>query len=181
MSFIDIVLGAVLIWGTIQGVRQGFFAALTSFIAYILGIYLAIKFSSVVASYIEPKVEWNPKTIEIAAFGITFVGVVILLFFIAKIFTKLADWAYLGWVNRLLGGLFGLLKYTLLLSVCLNLFEKINFNNFFMSEETKTNSIFYDKVQYTAQLVYPSLEEWYNDLKNLDKRNTEELKTENNL
>lgn len=167
MSFIDILLGSALIWGTIQGVRQGFFAALTSFIAYVVGIYLAIRFSYVVADNLATKVDWNPKTIQVAAFGLTFVGIVILLFMTAKIFTKIVDWAYLGWANRLLGGLFGLLKYTLILSVGLNLIDKINFNDFFISKQTKEESIFYDKIQHTAQLVYPSIEEWYNDLKNI--------------
>lgn len=169
MIFIDIILGGALIWGTIKGVKQGFFSALTSFFSYVLGIYLAIKFSYMVSDVIAQSVSWNPKTIEICAFGITFVGVVIGLYFTAKIITKLADWAHMGWANRLLGGLFGLLKFTLILSVILNLFEKINFNNFFMSEETKQESIFYDKVQYTAQLVYPQLEEWYDDLKEKSK------------
>ena len=176
MIFIDIVLGGVLIWGTIKGVKQGFFSALTSFVSYVLGIYLAIKFSYMVSEVLAQSVSWNPKTIEICAFGITFVGVVIAMYFIAKVFTKLADWAHLGWINRLLGGLFGLLKFTLILSVFLNLFEKINFNNFFMSEETKQASVFYDKVQYTSQLVYPQLEEWYDDLKqkSIDKENLDE-------
>lgn len=171
MILIDIILASALIWGTIQGVRQGFFAALSSFIAYIIGIYFAIKFSHVVADYFADQVDWNPKTVQITAFALTFVGIVILLLVTAKIFTKIADWAYLGWVNRLFGGLFGLLKYTLILSVCLNLFEKINFNHFFMSEKTKQESVFYDKIQYTSQLVYPTFEEWYNDLK--EQQNSE--------
>ena len=165
MILIDTILASVLIWGTIQGIRQGFFAALTSFIAYIIGIYLAIKFSYIVADTLATKVDWEPKTIEITAFGLTFVGVVILLFIVAKVFTKIADWAYLGWINRLLGGLFGLLKYTLILSVILNLFEKINFDNYFMSKQTQEESIFYHKIEYTSQLVYPSIKQWFDDFK----------------
>jgi len=165
MILIDIILGSILIWGTIQGIRQGFFASLASFIAYIIGIYFAIKFSYLVAEILAQKIDWNPKTIQITAFGLTFVGIVILLITTAKIFTKIADWAYLGWLNRLFGGLFGLLKYTLLLSIFLNLIEKINFNNYFISEQTKQDSVFYNNIQYTAQLMYPSIEEWYTDFK----------------
>ncbi|UYW01064.1 CvpA family protein [Flavobacterium agricola] len=165
MGGIDIFLGLVLIWGTIQGVRQGFFAALISFVAYFIGIYIAIEFSHLVAEKLVEVVDWEIKTIEISAFALTFVAVVILLFVTAKFFTKLADWAYLGWINRLLGGLFGLLKYTLLLSVVLLFFNKINRNNYFMSEETKEESIFYNKIEYTAELIYPSIKAWVEEFK----------------
>ena len=173
MSTVDIILGCILIWGTIQGVRQGFFSALTSFVAYFIGIYAAIKLSSVLAKELENFVSWEPKTIEIAAFALTFVGVVLLLFFTAKIFTKIADWAYLGWINSLFGGLFGLLKYTLFLGVLLVFFNKINSNSFFLSDKEKQESIFYSKIEYTAELIFPSLQKWFNELKDSDLISTD--------
>jgi membrane protein required for colicin V production len=165
MSFLDIVLGALLVAGLFKGIRNGLFVELASLISLILGIYVAIKFSSFAKEILSGFVHWNPKTIQIFAFIITFLVVVILISIMAKFFTSVADFAQLGVINKLGGGFFRLLKTILIVSIFLNLFEKINFNNTFAKQETLDKSLFYRPIQKTAGFIYPSIEKWYEDLK----------------
>ena len=76
------------------------------------------------------------------------------------------DFAFLGWINKLAGGFFSLVKTILLLSILFNLFQKININNMIAKEETLDDSVFYNPIQETSKYIYPSLETWYNDFKN---------------
>jgi membrane protein required for colicin V production len=56
----------------------------------------------------------------------------------------------------------------LILSILLNLFQKININNYFLSQETMDKSLFYNPIQKTSQLIFPSVQEWYEDFKTID-------------
>lgn len=165
MSFLDIVLGVILVVGLFKGIKNGLFVELASLISLILGIYVAIKFSFLARVMLSGFVHWNPKTIQIVAFIITFLLVVIGISIMAKVLTSVADFAQLGVINKLGGGFFRLLKTILIVSIFLNLFEKINFNNTFAKKETLDKSIFYRPIQQTAGFIYPSIEKWYEDLK----------------
>ena len=166
MSFIDIVFAVLLGFAVYKGLKNGLFVEVASFVALILGIYLAIKFSDLVGT-IFPEIvpSWNPKYIEITAFIITFLLVVIAIHLSAKILTKLADFAFLGWVNKISGVVFSLLKTILALSVVLFIFEKININNTLLSKATQENSIFYNPIQNISKAIYLSIEGWYDSLK----------------
>ncbi len=166
MSFIDIVFAVLLGFAVYKGLKNGLFVEVASFVALILGIYLAIKFSSLVGSiFTETVPSWSPKYIEITAFIITFLLVVIGIHLSAKILTKLTDFAFLGWINKLAGVVFSLLKTILALSVVLFIFEKININNMLLSKETQQNSIFYNPIQNISKAIYPTIESWYDNLK----------------
>lgn len=166
MSFIDIVFAVLLGFSVYKGLKNGLFVEVASLVALVAGIYLAIKFSSLVGAIFTGIVSsWNPKYIEITAFIITFLLVVIGIHLSAKVLTKLADFAFLGWINTSAGVVFSLLKTILALSVVLFIFEKININNMLLSKETQNNSIFYNPIQNISKAIYPTIEGWYEELK----------------
>jgi membrane protein required for colicin V production len=165
MSFLDIVLGSLLVYGLYQGIKNGLFVEVASLISLLLGIYFAVKFSILTAEIIAGFVHWNPKTIQVTAFILTFILVVVGISLLAKFLTGVADFAQLGWINKAGGGFFRVLKTILIVSVFLTLFEKINFNNMLAKKETLDNSMFYRPIQKTAGFIYPSIEKWYTSLK----------------
>lgn len=157
MNIIDIVLGALLLFGIIRGVLKGLFVEVASLVALILGIYGAIHFSYFASGFLESKVDWNEKTINIVAFAITFVIIVFVISFAGKALTKLADFAALGILNKLLGGVFGALKIGLILSVLLIVFNKMNNTLPFMEKEDLEDSMLYQPVKSIAPMIFPSL------------------------
>ena len=165
MGFLDILLGCLLLYGLIKGIWNGFFVELASFISLLVGIYVAIKFSYLMKSIICSHVSWNPKTIQIAAFAITFILVVVGISLLAKAFTKIANFASLGFINKIAGGVFGLLKTILILSISLNVFQKMNAHNTFVAKQTLENSLFFNPIQKISTFIYPSIEGWISDLK----------------
>ncbi|SHG88880.1 CvpA family protein [Winogradskyella jejuensis] len=157
MSIIDIVLGALLLFGLIRGAMKGLFVEIASLCALVLGVWGAIHFSYFAADLLEPKFDWNEKTINIVAFGITFVIIVLAISLAGKALTKLADFAALGMLNKLLGGVFGALKIGLILSVLLIVFNKLNNTLPFMEEEELKESILYKPVKSLAPMIFPTL------------------------
>ncbi len=165
MSVLDIILGGFLVYALYKGFQNGLFVELASLISLVLGIYFAIKFSSFIAKMLTGFSHWNPKTIQIIAFLFTFILVIIVLSLLAKFLTRIANFAQLGCINNIGGGFLHVLKTALILSIVLNLFEKINYNNFIAKRETLDKSLFYNPIRKTAGYVYPSIEKWYGDLK----------------
>lgn len=165
MSIIDIILGGLLLYGLIKGLWRGFFVELASLVSLIAGIFIALKFSGFIADIISGHVSWEPRYISITAFLITFVAVVVGIILLAKFFTKLADFASLGLLNRILGGVFGFLKMVLIVSVSLNFFLKMNSTHIFAEEETLQESIFFYPMLEVSNTIFPVLEEWFQEFK----------------
>lgn len=165
MLFVDILFAITLAYALYNGLKNGLFVELASFFSLLIGIYVAIKFSSFIRTILESWFSWNPKHIQIIAFILTFLLVIIGIQMAAKLFSNMANFAYLGWLNKLSGALLSILKTVLILSVLIGFVEKINFNNWLLSQKTKENSLFFHPVQETAQFVYPSLNECYDFVK----------------
>ena len=157
MSIIDIVLGALLLFGLIRGAMKGLFVEIASLVALVLGVYGAIHFSGFAAGFLESKVDWNEKTINIVAFAITFVIIVLTISLAGKALTKLADFAALGIINKLAGGVFGALKIGLILSILLIVFNKLNNTLPFMEQDDLEESMLYDPVKSIAPMIFPNL------------------------
>lgn len=157
MGVIDIVLGALILFGLVRGFMKGLFVEIASLVALIAGVYGAIHFSNFAAEFLDTKTEWSEKTINIAAFAITFVIIVLAIALAGKALTKLADFAALGIINKLLGALFGALKIALVLSIILNIFDKMNSTITFVDEEHTENTMLYKPVKSLFPMIFPNL------------------------
>lgn len=157
MSVLDIVLAALLMFGLVRGFMKGLFVEVASLVALVAGVYGAIHFSYYAASFLENKVEWGEKYINIAAFAITFLIIIIAISLAGKALTKLADFAALGVLNKLLGGVFGALKIGLILSIVLVVFNRMNNTIPFVSEAELEDSILYKPVKMLAPMIFPSI------------------------
>jgi len=162
MNTLDIILTALLLFGLVRGFMKGFFVEITSLVGLAIGLYGAIHFSYFAANFLKDSVEWTEKYIQIIAFASTFVIIVILISFTGKLLTKIADKASLGFMNKVFGGVFGLLKIGLILSVVLIVFDKLNKAIPFVKEEIVEESLLFAPVKNVAPMIFPSIlqNEW---------------------
>ena len=156
MGVVDIVLSVVILFGLVRGFMKGLFVEVASLVALVAGVYGAIHFSDFAAQYLQSKTEWDEKTISITAFAITFVVIVLCIGLAGKALTKLADFAALGIVNKLAGGVFGALKMALILSILLMVFDKMNSTITFIDEENMDDSILYKPVKTLVPMIFPN-------------------------
>ena len=144
MNEIDIGIAIILAIGLVRGLMKGFILELTSLLSVILGIVGAFFFADVVESYVLQYLDWDAKYIQLTAFVLTFLIIVISVSLIGKVLTRLANAIALGMLNRLAGGVFGLLKMTLIVLVLVLVLNTINKKTGFLENK----SVFKDSVTY---------------------------------
>ena len=155
MNMFDIAILVLLIVAFVRGFMKGFFIEVASLIALIGGLYGAIYFSYFASNIIENYVQWNQNYIALVSFSITFIGIVILVSSLGKALTKMADLVALGFINKILGGLFALLKSLLIIRVILFFFSKINSAFSFVKKENLENSVLYSPLKSITQFIFP--------------------------
>jgi len=165
MAVLDIILAVLLIYGLYKGFTKGFFVEVTSLVSLLVGLYGAIHFSYFIGDWLKTKVEWDAKYIQIAAFALTFIIILVLVSFVGKILTKIIDAAQLGLLNKIAGAAFGVAKIALIVSVILNLFGKMNDTITFVKQETLDNTILYKRVKDFAPAIFPSIMKQVESLK----------------
>lgn len=155
MNTFDIIITALLLFGFIRGLFKGLFLEIASFIALIAGIYGAMHFSHFIKDLLVPLVSWDKKYIVLISFVITFIVIVMVITLIGKLFTKIADFASLGILNKLLGGIFGALKIGFGLSIILLIFSKLNNKIPFLSAEQQESAVLYVPLKNLAPNIFP--------------------------
>jgi membrane protein required for colicin V production len=166
MNIFDIIITALLIFGFVRGIMKGLFVEVASLVALIAGVYGAIHFSYFIGDFLKESVSWSEEYISLAAFAGTFIVIIIAISFLGKILTKLADFASLGIINKILGGVFGALKIGLILSVIFIFFGKMNDSIPFIEKNTLEESILYQPLKKVAPTIFPSIIKGEEDLKN---------------
>jgi membrane protein required for colicin V production len=157
MNYLDIILAVLLILGVFRGLKNGLFIELASLIGLVAGIYGAIHFSYYAADFLQNRTDWDPDTLNLVAFAITFLIIVIAISILARLLTQVAKLAFLGLVNRLLGALFGLLKTAFIVSVLLMFMNSLSTKNLIIDPEVRQESLIYPYVEPIAPTLLPSI------------------------
>ncbi|MCB0456762.1 MAG: CvpA family protein [Flavobacteriaceae bacterium] len=157
MNSTDIVLGVILLLAFYSGFKKGLFVTLASLVGLIAGVYGAVYFSDYAGAYIAQWFDWSEEITKWASFAVTFLLIVLVLHLIGKFLTKIADFAALGLLNKLLGGVFSSLQYAFILSVVFLFFNSSNLTGYIISEEKKETSFLYSKIEPIAPWILPTL------------------------
>lgn len=171
MNTVDIVLTLILVYGLVRGFFKGLLAELASLVGIVVGIYGAIHFSHILATFFAENLNWDSDYVNLIAFAITFILIVFVISLAGKILTKMAGFAALGIVNKLLGSVFGLLKMIFLVSVVIMFFNATNEEINLVSEESLENSKLYVPIKTVAPAVLPSILREAREMDILDSEN----------
>ena len=158
MNWIDFVILILLVFGLVRGFTDGFVKELASLLALILGIWGAIKFSSFTAARLYDYFDMTGRYVGIIAFLLTFILIVIAIHFIGILVDKFVDTLSLGFLNRLLGLVFGVFKTALILSVIFVVFNVINAKHHFLPKAVD-QSRFYYPIADIAPVLFPVIGE----------------------
>lgn len=157
MNTIDIILGIILIFGTVNGFMKGLFVEITTLVGLVLGVYGAIHFSYFLGDFLKDSVTWDESMIQVVAFAGTFLIILIALVLLGKAMTKIAETIALGFFNKMVGAIFGFLKYALILSIVLIVYDEINASLRFLEKEKVKKSVLYEPVKNFAPAIFPNL------------------------
>lgn len=154
---LDVVVLLFVIYGLYKGIREGFFISVATFMSFVIGVIAALQFSNIIKAYLYLKFSLDSTIMSVLAFVVTFALAIFFVHLVAKVVTKVVNAMYLGLFNRLLGGLFEVLRVLLFACILLYLFEKFNITYIFATQEALESSRFYVFYTSIAQDVLPSL------------------------
>jgi membrane protein required for colicin V production len=147
----------ILIIAFVRGFIKGFFVEIASLIALIGGVYGAIHFSYFAANILKKYVDWSENYIALTAFAVTFIIIVIAVSSLGKVLTKMANFAALGLINKIFGGVFALLKSGVILSVVFVFIARVNSTIPFIEKETLDTSVLYTPVKEIVPTIFPQI------------------------
>ncbi len=172
MNYIDIILILFLLFAAINGFRKGLILEVASLAALILGVWGAIEFSYITTQFLTDNVGLETPYLNLISFVITFIVIVILVHIIGSALSKFIEVAMLGWLNRITGMAFGLLKTAFILSILLLVFNKIDTDVHILPEDVKSGSQLYEPIRGLAPTVFPFIKGWENDNRTHHRNNS---------
>lgn len=163
MSWLDIIILLPLLIGLVRGLMKGLVIEITSNVAIILGIVGSRLWGAMFATWLLNQFAWPESVCIVLAYALLFLGISILLHLLAKVLTKLFKKVSLGWLNRLLGGLFGTLKWgiiVLVMVLCIHQLDK-QFN--FIQKDLKQQSVVYMQAAPLAEKMWVEVKQQMED------------------
>ena len=165
LNYIDLAVICLLVYGVGRGALRGFFVEISSLLALILGVFGALHFSSFTADLLKAYIDW--EYLPLLAFALTFVGIIIGVAWIGKLLTKLAKVVLLGFLNRLLGALFGACKWMVITGVLIWILGQIDLFFPFLPENITQDSLFFEPLQNLGAYLFEQINTNENPINNI--------------
>lgn len=163
MNYIDIILVILLGLSAISGFKKGLVVEVVSLAALVLGIWGAIEFSGITAEFLTENLNLKSDHLNIISFVVTFIVIVILVHIVGNVVNKMVETVMLGFVNKLAGLVFGVLRAALFLSIVLLVFDRIDEDVKILSEKAKSESRMYEPIKNFAPTLLPFINFWDDD------------------
>lgn len=158
MNAIDISIGVILAFGLVRGAMKGFVLELTGLLSVFLGAIGAFVYATHVEEWIAPYLTWKANYIQLTAFILTFLIIATLVALIGKALTKFLNFIALGLLNRIVGGVFGLLKMAVIVFIVVLIVSSINSRIGFLDEsEVVKNSVTYAFFDDLVKVYLPDM------------------------
>lgn len=154
MNKLDIILLLPIALGFVFGLFKGLIKEITSLAAIVLGIYGAKLLAPLLATFLVGLFGFSEKVALPMSYLLLFVGIAIGLLILAKSLEKIFESMSLGGLNKFFGGIFGALKYGLIVSVLLIVFNAVDSRFAFVNAQTKENSIVYKPLLNLAPTLW---------------------------
>jgi len=155
LTILDICLLALFIPAVISGIMKGFVYQAASLIALLLGIWAAYNFSGMISPILKSWFGSDSTMINILAFVIIFVVVLILVTLVGKLASKLLEIVLLGWLDKILGALFAILKTAFIISIIIYILNSLDTHLEFLPKWTISQSKVYLFLQEIAPKTFP--------------------------
>lgn len=157
MAILDIVLLICFIPAIVSGITKGFIRQAAELIAILVGAWAAFHFSSLVSTWLSQYIEMDKLVLHIICFVLIVVIVSLLLSLVGILATKFINIVSLGWINGLLGLIFGIIKVAIVLGLLIMAFEALNSSLAIVDPKDLDNAVVYQRLKSIAEHVFPYL------------------------
>lgn len=157
MTWLDIVILVVCALALARGLKTGLIMQIASLLGIVLGAIFAGKIAELIYPYLLNMTDNLEHIIAPISYLIGFILILLGVNLIGKAVHSLIHAILLGPINRIIGGIFCLTKWVLIMSILLNLTVLFDRNKSIIKEEVRHNSYTYSILSDVAQAIIPFL------------------------
>ena len=161
MATLDIILLVCFIPGIIRGISKGFLEQALALAGVVLSVWAAFRFSTLVSTWLKPYLDVSETTLNVISFALILVVITLAVFLVAKLLTKVAELAMLGWLDKLLGLVFALAVNALVIGVFIIMFDTLNQKFGLVKPEVLDGSVVYTTLRDICYFVFPYLKAFF--------------------
>lgn len=165
MSWLDILILLPLLVGLVIGIKRGLIIELTNLISIVAGAVCARLLSAPVTIWIAQQFTWPEAVCSVVAYTLLFLTTTIILYLLGKLLTKLFKAVKLGWLNRLLGGVFGSAKYAIIVLFIVLCVDRLDTQFQFLKQDLKEQSVIYKSITPLSEHTWDTVKEQLTDIK----------------
>ncbi|PID67331.1 MAG: CvpA family protein [Fusobacteriales bacterium] len=168
--YLDILILVILVLALLSGIRNGIFTEIISVFGFIMNIVIAKTYTPLVLKYLE-KIDTVFNNNYLVTYIVTFVAVYLIISIILALVKKVLRKQRMGFLNRALGGILGLVKGGIVALILILIYTySLNFAPSLekYSDESKSIQIFYEIIPNFENYVPDALLEKFN--KNATKK-----------
>jgi membrane protein required for colicin V production len=155
MNILDAIILICLIPAIFQGIRKGFISQAISIVSLIVGVWASARFADIVTAWASQYITASEQVLKIVAFAIILIVVFITLGLIGRLLESILNFAFLGWLNKLAGVVFSLIKALLILGLIIIAFSSLNNTLELVKPEVLADSTLYQPLKDAADAVFP--------------------------
>lgn len=157
MSWLDILILLPLLIGLVRGLMKGLIVEVSSIVAILLGFFGAKYWSAAFASWLMQQFDWSETVCIVVAYALLFAGIALGLNIVARLLSKLFQKIQLGWLNRLLGGIFGTAKWGIVIVALVLCVHNLDKQFQFIQPELREKSVVYTTITPYAEQAWEEI------------------------
>ena len=161
MNTLDVILLICFLPAIIQGFRKGFISQVIAIVAIIAGAHLSLRFSPEAAQWMGQYIHASQQILKVTSFALIFIASAIVLNMAGRLTEGMMKLVMLGWLNKLLGVAFSLIKAGLIVGLAIMVFCSLNNTFNFVSEDILKESVLFTPMKDLAYTVFPHLKELF--------------------
>lgn len=162
MGTLDIILLICFVPALVRGIQKGLVEQLISLVSIFVGAWMAYRFAEPLSVWLTQFINVEPKILGVASFAVIVILTVFLLALLGKLLAKTLKLASLGFVDKLLGVVFALLKAALIIGLLIFVFDTFNTKWNIVNPDVLDGSVIYGALHGAAMKVFPYLQNLLN-------------------
>ena len=163
MNYLDIIIGLIFFYGLFKGFTRGLIIEAASLLSIIIGILGALTFTPIIESLLSYFLSDEKLPSSIILFTASLILIVLSVNIFARNLTKFIKKVSLGGINKVLGGIFGVSKYILLISIFFVFVDQFSFMFEFFESNFLEESVMFESLKKIGYYIIKLLES--NDVK----------------
>lgn len=154
ICWLDIVILIPVLYGLVRGLIRGIVTELMAIIAVIIGIVGTRLWGAAFTAWLMSTFEWQQNISTGIAYSLLFIGIATGMTILGRLFIKLLKAIHLSGLNRALGGVFGMAKWTLILLGIIYINNLLDARFQYMPTEVVKQSVLYGHASDYSVIVW---------------------------